>query len=209
MMGWRLCDRAIFGPLFIALVLLGPAAAGARDSDGQIRRDFAVAGVTVGMDFEQVLDIYPAAEIEAETPTCFSYRQRIKMPALTRHTLRLRHDGGNLILGFEPPRDGGRLSRIRYDHPVDLSALDIRALLDRLAARYGPHDRVLHRRKMEPAGRIVGLEWRRADGVTLRVVLHHDYGNGNEGVRLRFHVRSAAPVSRPTRRTISATCGNY
>ena len=133
--------------------------------------EFGVAGVSLGMEIEQVLKIYPAAKIERPPANCYSYGQAISIPTLTRRILRHHDSNGNLTLDFAPPSAGGKLSRVHYDRPVKLSPTEIRTLIERFSAHYGAYDRILRRRKMEPAGRIVGFEWQRVDGATLRVTL--------------------------------------
>ena len=110
-------------------------------------------------------------------------------------------------MNFEPPYAGGKLSRIHFDRAVDASKFDIRKLLDTLSMRYGAYDRILHRRKMEPAGRIVGFEWRSADGATLRVVLRNDHRNNSESLRLSFLARSPVLKPPPKPQFLSLLCG--
>ncbi len=196
--------RLIFGLALLCWGMAGSTFAGKSDRSEQSPNPFAVAGVALGMDFESALKIYPSAIVERQAANCYSYGQAIRAPTLTRRVLRHRSDRGDLTLNFEPPRVGGRLSRIHYDRPVDPSGAGVRELLDRLLTLYGPHDRVLHRRKMEPAGRIVGFEWQGTDGASLRVVLRNDYANGGDNIRLSVFAKS--PVPRSARRGPSQLC---
>jgi len=196
----------VVGTLLLCSVLAAPTVADEEESNHRSQRGFTVAGVALGMEFGSVVALYPAAKIDDEAANCYSYGRRINIPALTRHVLRHHDDIGDLTLRFAPPSDGGRLSGIHYDRPVDRSTLSIRELVDDLSARYGPYDRILHRRKMEPAGRIVGFEWLRSDGATLRAVLRQDFGNGSDEIRMTLLARSTAAASRPARRTVSTSC---
>ena len=110
----------------------------------------------------------------------------------------------DLTLDFAPPSAGGKLSRVHYDRPVKLSPVEIRTLIERFSARYGAYDRILRRRKMEPAGRIVGFEWQRVDGATFRVVLRHEFVRGSDSMRLNVVARST--TSEP--RAKGQACGN-
>ena len=178
--------------LIVGALLLGLLAGGAGADEGSPRR-FTIAGLALGMDAKSVLQVLPGAEAADVVAYCYSYGRAVVMPALTRRTMRHRDGAGALSLSFASAGSGGRLSRIRYDRPGDASAAGIRELLAALSARYGPPDRILYRRKMEPAGRIVGYEWRGHDGAVLRVVLRRD--RGGDGVRLSFLASSAKPTS--------------
>lgn len=200
--------RRIVVPLLFCLMVSGPAVAGPAESGDQRSQDgFAVVGVTLGMGIEHVLKIYPAAKIEREAANCYSYGRAISVPELTRRVLRYNDDEGDLTMNFEPPHAGGRLSRIHYDRSVNPATFDIGELIGRLSTRYGAYDRILHRRKMEPAGRIVGFEWRSADGTTLRVVLRNDYRDSGDSLRLSFLARVPVVKPNPTPRLLSLLCG--
>lgn len=186
--------RLVSGTLIFWLALAG-ASAGEKNS-------FAVAGVELGMGFERVRDIYPASEIEEQAANCYRYGVAIKDASMARRVLLQRTDTGVLVMTFASPRRGGRLTRIHYDHRVDPATFNFRALLTRLTARYGSHDQVLHRRKMEPAGRIIGFEWHGPAGARLRVVLRNDHHTSPAAVRLSFLARAAARDPLPTRQPV-------
>lgn len=191
----------VIGFFILCLIASGRSAADGVDRSNRAQTEFGAAEVALGMDIEQVLKIYPAAKIERPAANCYSYGRAISIPALTRHILRHHDDNGNLTLDFAPAQAGGKLDRIHYDRPVSLSPVEIRTLIERLSARYGPYDRILRRRKMEPAGRIVGFEWQRADDATLRVVLRHDFGRGGDAMRLNIVAKLTMPVPRPKGQT--------
>lgn len=188
-------NRLVIGFFILCLIASGRSAADV-DRRNEIAAEFGIARVALGMDIEQVLQIYPAAKIERPAANCYSYGQAISIPALTRRILRHDDSKGSLTLDFAPPSAGGKLDRIHYDRPANLSPAEIRTLIERLSARYGPYDRILRRRKMEPAGRIVGFEWQRVDGAIFRVVLRHDFGHGGDSMRLSVVAKSTMPVPR-------------
>lgn len=188
-------NRLVIGFFMLCLIASGRSAADV-DHRNQTAAEFGIAGVALGMDIEQVLNIYPAAKIERPVANCYSYGQAISIPGLTRRILRHHDRNGNLTLDFAPPNAGGKLAQVYYDRPISLSPAEIRKLIERLSTRYGPYDRILRRRKMEPAGRIVGFEWLRVDGATLRVVLRHDFGHGDDSMRLNVVAKSTMPVPR-------------
>jgi len=206
--------RLVVAPLLFCWALSGPAVTREAHNNYSSQNSFAVAGVALGMDFESVLNIYPTATIDGKVANCYSYGRAVGMPMHTRKTLRHRHKTDILALSFEPPSVGGRLDRIHYDRAIDLTTGSVRKLLDGFSAHYGRYDRILHRRKMEPAGRIVGFEWQSADGATLRFELRHDYSHStgsdsSDGVRLSILARSAEPASRPQTPTLSLSCGEH
>lgn len=200
-------DRLVVGALFLGIAMTSPPAVAETNDAGRNQAGFAVAGVALGMDFESVLKVYPTARIERAVVNCYNFGRPVSVPVHTRRTLRHRYKAGLLTLDFEPQSAGGGLSRLHYDLGFEPSAGGIRKLLDRFLAQYGPYDRILHRRKMEPAGRIVGFEWHNADGATLRVVLRRDYDNGSGGIRLSILARSIVTAPRPTGGALSLSCG--
>lgn len=183
--------RLVPGALILWLALTG-ASAGEKSS-------FAVAGVELGMGFERVRDIYPVSEIKEQAANCYRYGVAIKDVSTARRVLLQRTDAGVLAMTFASPRRGGKLTRIHYDRRVDPANFKFRELLTRLTARYGSHDRVLHRRKMEPAGRIIGFEWQGRDGASLRVVVRNDHHISPAAVRLSFLARTMVRKPRPKR----------
>ncbi|MDH3740815.1 MAG: hypothetical protein OER56_04385 [Hyphomicrobiales bacterium] len=155
------------------------------------KHTFAVAGVALGMDYERVRTIYPASEVEEQAANCYRYGSAVRDPSMTRRVLRHRGYAGVLTMTFASPRRGGRLLRIHYDRRVDPSGFEARQLLDGLTTQYGAYDRILHRRKMEPAGRIIGFEWLKPGGASLRVILRNDHHAGPDALHLSFLARSA------------------
>lgn len=166
---------------------------------------FSVAGVALGTDFDSAFKIHPTASVQREVASCYNFGQAIILRA--HQTLRIQESSSVLTLDFEPSGAASRLYRIHYDRIIDRSADDVRVLLDGLSARYGPHSRKLYRRKMEPAGRIVGFEWQQHDGATLRAELRREYRNGSDDIHLSLLAR--LPVSGPDRfrHTKSPNCG--
>ena len=166
----------------IAVSAIGPASA---SSD-----EFLDAGVVLEMRIEKVLEIYPAARLEVIQPACYSYGRALGGAATVPRILRHRDEISMLELNFGSLDDGGQLFRIAYERRVDPSVFDFSSLVEKLTRQYGPHTRVLHRRKMEPAGRIAGLEWRTVDGVSLRLVLQEDFRSAHDRHRISLVARS-------------------
>lgn len=190
------------------MVMSGPAFAGVSDNAEHRASDaFAVEGVALRMKLERVLKIYPTAKINPEVANCHRNGRAMKIPELSRHVIRHTVKQGDLTMDFEPAYAGSRLSRIYYDRPVDVSKFDLRGLLNRLLMQYGAYDQVLHRRKMEPAGRIIAYEWRSIDGASLRVALRNDYRANSSHLRLSFLARLPASKPRPIPKFLSQICG--
>ena len=179
---WRFAASFVF----CMLVLSCANVAAATDTNPIGLNGFVVSGVALGMQFEQVLKIYPTSVVENRVTKCYSKGRPISLPELTRRIVRYKDDEGELTMSFEPPFVGGRLSRIDYDRALISSKFDTRNLLDELVAQYGSPDRILHRRKMEPAGRIVGFEWHNTNAATLRVVLRNNHHNASDNLQLTF-----------------------
>ncbi len=193
--------------LFFLMVMSGPALASVSDNvEHRVSNDFVVEGVALRMKFERVLKIYPTAKINPEVANCHRNGRAMKVPELTRRVIRHTVDRGDLTMEFEPAFAGNWLSRIYYDRPIDVSKFDLRELLNRLLMQYGPYDQVLHRRKMEPAGRIIAYEWRGIDGATLRVALRNDYRANSSHLRLSFLARLPASKPRPIPEFLSEIC---
>lgn len=193
--------------LLFLVVMSGPAFAGVSDNaEYRASNAFAVEDVALGMKTERVLQIYPTAKINPEVANCHRNGRAINVPEMTKRVIRHTVEKGDLTMRFDPPYAGGRLSRIYFDRSVELSSFDFRELLNRLIARYGGYERVLHRRKMEPAGRLAGYEWRGADGATLRVELRNDYRSEDNYLRLSFLARMAAAKHRPVPEFLSRIC---
>lgn len=199
--------------LLITILLLLCLAPGgqvtSREAGGsdRVQSNFTIANVALGMDFDSAFKIYPTASVQREAASCYSFGQSIILPARAHRTLRIQENSGVLTLDFEPSGAGGRLHRILYDRVIERPTVDVRLLLDGLSTRYGPHVRTLYRRKMEPAGRIIGFEWQQHGGATLRAELRHEYRNGADEIHLSLLAR--LPVSGPNRfrHTQAPICG--
>ena len=187
----------VAGTLLFCLAVTN-ASAGADDAYG-------VAGVELGMDYSRVRGIYPASEIKTQAANCYRFGKAVKDLMATRRVLRQHADDSVLTMSFASPRRGGRLIRIHHDRRVDPANFDLRGLLQRLTARYGGHDRILHRRKMEPAGRIIGFQWHKMDGTRLRMVLRHDHHSNPQSYRLSILATAKVPGPQPDHRPICET----
>ena len=194
----------IAGPIVLGIAINTTIAAKVNNDN------FAIADVTLGMDIDSVLKIYPEATIKIKAPSCYSYGKPVGNTATTGRVLRYRDDVSKLALSFAAFRNGGGLIRIDYDRRVDPEKFELRKLLERLTTRYGPYDRILYRRKMEPAGRIIGFEWQIRERASLRVVLHDDFRTTTDRYRLSFLARSgvAVPPSTACKSSRCSACIN-
>jgi len=183
--------------LLLCLALSRQVASREEHGSDRSQSSFTIASVTLGMDFDSAFKIYPTASVQREVANCYNFGRAIILPARTHHTLRIQENSDVLTLDFEPSGAGSRLHRILYDRVIERSTVDVQLLLDGLSTRYGPHARTLYRRKMEPAGRIIGFEWQQHDGTTLRAELRREYSNGGDDIRLSLLAR--LPVSGPNR----------
>ena len=181
--------------LLLCLTLSHQVASGEAHGSDRSQSSFAIAKVELGMNFDSVFKVHPTGSVQREVANCYSFGRAIILPSRTRQTVRVQENYSVLTLDFEPSGKGGRLHRIHYDRIIEPATVDVRRLLDDLATRYGPHSRILYKRKMEPAGRIIGFEWQQHDGATLRVELRREYSNGGEDIRLSLLAR--LPVSGP------------
>ncbi len=170
--------------------------------------DFEIKGVALGMDLKRVLEIYPEARISRTEADCYRFGQPIRVPELTSHIVRVKRQSGDLVMHFDSSSRGGGLSRIRLDQPVDPLTFKIDAVVERLTTHYGAYDRVLLRRKMEPAGRDIGFEWRRENRATLRIELRNDYSYPADSLRLSFLAKSSTVGQHQARRAPSQLCGS-
>ena len=170
------------------------------------QQHFSVAGISLGIDHASVLKMYPNAETEGVAASCYKHGKAIERPVLTKTTLSQRLDKGRLLVEIEPALQGGRVSKILYEHTFDAWEVEISKMLDHLTARFGPFDRKLYRRKMEPAGRIIGFEWRHNDGSSLRVVWRRDHANGNLNTVVSYLAQSAFPTAARLRKSLPAGC---
>ena len=192
--------------LLFCLVFGGQSVAGEPFNNQQNTIGFRVAEIALGMSIEEVRKIYPAAAIEKKIVNCYSYGEAISIPELTWRTLHYHHKTDILTLHFKAPVEGNRLYKIHYDRAVDLTSDGVQKLLGHLVQKYGPYNRILHRRKMEPEGRIVGFEWQKSGDVTLRIVLRQDHGNSNDSLRLSVLSTLNDLQSRPQKRALSVVC---
>ena len=192
----RIASKIHFHPLpgfriFVASIFLCLSAHGTSSADltnannARSQRDFAIAHVALGIRFEEVLTVYPNAQPERAAPNCHRFGQPIWLPERTPRVVRHNIRSENLALHFDAPAEGGKLNRIEYDRPVDPTTFNIRTFIDRLKSRYGPYDWQLLRRKMEPAGRVIGFEWRQLGRATLRVELREDHSEDDNYFRLK------------------------
>ncbi len=193
--------------LVLFMLMFGSAIAPAANASDHISQNgFVVSDVALGMRLEQVLKIYPTSVVERKVANRYRCGQRINLPELTRRVLRYKDDEGELTMSFEPPVSGGGLSRIHYEHSIDQSNLDTRTVIDGLISQYGPYDRVLYRRKMEPAGRIVGFDWYSSNGATLRVVLRDNHHKSSDSLSLSFLARSTSRKTQPILKSLPVPC---
>lgn len=169
----------------------------ANDTNSTSHNSFVICNVALGMPLEQVLKIYPVSIVEQEASNRNQNGQVTSLPELTPRVLRYKGDADELTMSFEPSATGGWLSRIKYEHALDPSNLNVRSLIDGLISEYGPYDRVLYRRKMEPAGRIVGFDWYSGDGATLRIVLRNNHHKSGDNLSLNFLARVTSRKTQP------------
>lgn len=200
-------QRVITCSVLLCLTLSRQVASHEEYGSERSQTSFSIAKVALGMDVDSALKVHPTASIQRDVANCYSFGRAIILPAWIHQTLRIRENNDVLTMDFEPTGKGSKLHRIYHDQVIERSTLDVRVLLDDLSKRYGPHSRILYRRKMEPAGRIVGFEWRQRDGATLRAELRREHKNGSDDIHLSLLARLPSSGPNRFRHTQEPKCG--
>lgn len=195
----------------IGLILIGTAVSAGTACAGEAARPYEIAGIQLGMSIAAVQTRYPRAVRHDHEARRYCFGRAVRLAGLSRPTLLVRREEAWLEIGFSPAALGHRVTSMRYTRIVDTDRFDMAELRDRLVGELGPYRRRLVRRKMEPAGRLIGFEWRRPQTAVFSAILHSDHADNSGHTLLTLRAANdllgmvqAARESRIVRSTIQA-----
>ena len=176
-----------------------PAGAEAR----QAGLGFSVDGLALGMDLADFKTAYPAAPITVHEAIRFCYGRSVALDQLSWASADSQRGNVSVHVTLHQINKQFQLTSLVRTETIEPHEADLRDLRDRMMRQHGPYTRLLARRKMEPAGRIVGFEWSRPDEQNLSVVVHEDYTDNGGRIIVTTRLTSALPGMR-TARSIAA-----
>ncbi len=196
--------RQILLIVTLALIVLAqqsrmPVAAEAR----QASRGFLVGGLALGMDLAEFKMAFPAAQITIHEAARYCYGRRLVLDQLSWASADSQRGDVSVRVTLHQINNRFHLTSLVRTETIDPHEADLRDLRDRMMRQHGPYTRLLARRKMEPAGRIVGFEWSRSDEQNLSVVVHEDHAENIGRIIVTTRLTSALPGMR-TARTMAA-----
>jgi hypothetical protein len=173
-----------------ALTLIAPVTvAGALASE---TTPLNLAGAYPGMPLHAFRMLHGNAPITRMTAVRYCYGHPIVSKEPTRISAIVTLDRTTLKVNFGKHGAGYRASAVELQEEISPQPERIRKIRDRLIRKFGPIDAILQRRKMEPAGLIVGFRWKAPDGSVLTAKFHRDHADDPE----RFYLTST--LAKPT-----------
>ncbi len=173
-----------------ALTLIAPVTvAGAQASE---TTPLNLAGAYPGMTLHAFRMLHGNATITRMAAVRYCYGHPITSKGPTRQSALVTLERTTLTVNFGKHGAGFRAAAIELREEISPQPERIRRIRDRLIRKFGPFDEVLHRRKMEPAGLIVGFRWKAPNGSVLTAKVHRDHADDPE----RFYLTST--LANPT-----------
>ena len=182
-------------------------------------RPLRSAGLFPGMRLHAFRMVYGNATITRTTPIRYCYGQPIALKKVSRIDAIVPLGRTTINVGFERIGDDYQISTVKlqeeiYPRPgriLEPLIEQISKIRDELFKKFGPADRILRRRKMEPAGLIVGFQWNVPRVASLTAKIHRDHHRDPDRIYLTTHLTSsvrdpwrAQSARRGNRRTINA-----
>ncbi len=192
-MSARSSCRAISAAVALAVIAVSAGSGATATTSLQI------AGLYPGMRFEAFRLLHGEAAITGTTPVRYCYGRTLALPELSRLEATAALGHASLVVAFEQHHAEYRISTIRMREEVSFRPERIRRIRDALVQRFGPVDRILRRRKLEPAGLIVGFQWHVPGVALLTAKIHRDHAEDPERVYLTSTLVSTASGASPSR----------
>ena len=199
--------RRIFLIITLAVIVVAlqsrvPAVADTR----QAGREFSLVGLVLGMNLTEFKTAYPATQITVHQVARYCFGRRALLNQLNWASAVRSEGDASVQVTFHQIDNRFQITSLVRREALDVHTFDwrvVRDLRDRLTSLHGPYTRLLARRKMEPAGRIVGFEWSRPEAQNLSVVVHEDHADISGHIIVTTRLTSTLPGMR-TARTITA-----
>jgi hypothetical protein len=173
-----------------ALTLIAPVTVAGAQASETTRLN--LAGAYPGMTLHAFRMLHGNATITRMTAVRYCYGHPIASKEPTRQSALVTLERTTLTVNFGKHGASFRAAAIELREEISPQPERIRRIRDRLIRKFGPIDEVLHRRKMEPAGLIVGFRWKAPDGSVLTAKVHRDHSDDLE----RFYLTST--LANPT-----------
>lgn len=170
-----------------------PAVAGPSHADP----DFSVNGLVLGMRLKEFKKAFPTMATTVHESVRFCHGRRLVLDQLSWVSSTATHGATSISITFHQIDKQLRLTSLARTEPATQRDLEWHGLRERLVRRHGPYHRLLTRRKMEPAGRIVGFEWSPANDHIFSVVLHEDHAENSGHILITTRMTSILPNMRP------------
>jgi hypothetical protein len=172
-----------------------PAAAKSRAT----ANGFSVGEMRLGMGLAEFERATPVVRITRHEGGRFCYGRRIVLDELGWASAVGTTGDVSIRATFRKIDGRLRLTSLLRIEAFDFQVRDLTYLQNRLQRRYGPFSRLLVRRKMEPAGRIIGFEWLRPTEARLSVVVREDHGANSGQILLETLLTGSLPGMRMAR----------
>ena len=138
---------------------------------------FEISSLSLSMPFDDFRRLYPKAGITEKTATRFCYGEEVRIKSLTQLAAVIRQGAATVYVTFDQKYFGHVISTIKRDELIEFGPSRFTSLRDGLVRLYGPYTGIKYPDKMEPAGLIVGFEWKQSGVAYLSVTIHRDHAN--------------------------------
>ncbi|MDH3701274.1 MAG: hypothetical protein OEU46_08160 [Alphaproteobacteria bacterium] len=164
--------RQPFAAVFALICVTSMHVAGAQASE---RKPLQIAGTYPGMRLQAFRMLHGNATIIRTPAVRYCYGRPVVLKEHGRLAAVVSHEDATLKVHFE--RDGAdyRISTIKLRKKISPRPERIVEMRDNLILKFGPVNRILRRRKMEPAGLIVGFQWEVPSVALLTAKFHRDH----------------------------------
>lgn len=167
-----------------ALILITPVLVA--DTHASETRPLKLAGTFPGMQLHAFRMLHDNATITRKTAVRYCYGQPIVLKDHARVEAVVALGRATLKVKFKRHGAGYQISAIELREQISPRPEQIRKIRDGFMRKFGPISEILRRRKMEPAGLIVGFQWNVPGVAVLTAKVHRDHAEDPE----RFYLTS-------------------
>ncbi len=191
--------RQPFAAVFALICVTSISVAGAQASE---KKPLQIAGTFPGMHLQAFRMLHGNATIIRTPAVRYCYGRPVVLKEHERLAAVVPRGDTTLKVKFEREGSDYRISTINLQKKISPRPERIVEIRDRLLRKFGPVDRVLRRRKMEPAGLIVGFQWEVPGVALLTARFHRDHGEDPERFYLTRTLARPAAASRRSSTTL-------
>ncbi len=176
--------QRMLGIHVVIVALLGLAMSSARAGLPEPNvATFDVDGLTLSMPVDVFRRLYPEAEVTERTAARYCYGEEVRIETLSRLGAIVRGGDATVHISFDYKSFGHGISTIKRDEVIEFDPSRFTSLRDRLVRHYGPFTAIKYANKMNPAGLVVGFEWKQKGVAYLSVTIHRNHDSDSGAIR--------------------------